>query len=404
MLFKLAWRNLWRNKNRTLITVASVFFAVVLSVLINALQKGAMDNLVKGVVSFYSSYIQVHKKGYFDEQTLDNVLELNDTLLANIRSEKNVLLASPRIETFVLASTGQSTEGAMMTGIVPSQEKELIQLGKKVTGGTYMADTASGLMIAEGLARKLNVKLNDTLILLGQGYQGVTAADRYIIKTIITFGSPQLNDRILFMPLKQAQQFLGADNKATSIVVSINDLAMVDKVRNEMAKHLSSQYEVKTWQEMIPDIVETVKTKESSELIVTLLLYLLVSFGMFATLLMMMAERRFELGMLMAIGMKKFQLALVVMLESIFVSLVGCALGLAASIPLVFFWAHHPIRFAGDVKNMYEKMGFEAVIPMATTPSIFYKQVIIIGVVSLLLSSYPLYKIFSMNALKAMRK
>jgi putative ABC transport system permease protein len=404
MLFKLAWRNLWRNKYRTTITVASVFFAVVLSVLINALQKGAMDNLVKGVVSFYSSYIQVHKAGYFDEQTLDHVIDLNDSLLAKIRTEKNVVKASPRIETFVLASTGQTTEGCMMTGIVPSQERELIQLGKKVTGGSYMADTGTGLMIAEGLARKLNVKLNDTLILLGQGYQGATAADRYIIKTIVTFGSPQLNDRILFMPLKQAQDFLSAPNKVTSVVVSINDLQSADVIKDQMVKHLSKDYEVKTWQEMIPDIVATVKSKESSELIVTLMLYLLVSFGIFATLLMMMAERKFELGMLMAIGMKKRQLAFVVMLESIFVSMVGCILGLAASIPLTFFWASHPLRFAGDTKTMYEKMGFEAVIPMSTNPDIFYKQVIIIGIISLLLSLYPLYKIFSMNALKAMRK
>jgi ABC-type lipoprotein release transport system permease subunit len=387
-----------------MITVASVFFAVVFSVLMTALQKGAMDNLVKDVVSFYSSYIQVHAKGYFDEQTLDHVLDLNDSLFKNIRADKNVIQASPRIETFVLASTGQNTQGCMMTGIVPSQESGLIQLGKKVTGGTYMADTARGVMIAEGLAHKLNVKLNDTLILLGQGYQGATAADRYIIKTIVTFGSPQLNDRILFMPLKQAQDFLSAENKATSIVVSINNLESADNVSKQIAQRLSSGFEVIPWQQMIPDIVETVKSKESSEIVITLLLYLLVSFGMFATLLMMMAERRFELGMLMAIGMKKRQLAFMVMLESVFVSLVGCALGLAASIPMVFFWAAHPIRFTGALKNMYEKMGFEAVIPMSTDPAIFYRQAIIIGIVSLMLSAYPLYKIYSMNALKAMRK
>jgi putative ABC transport system permease protein len=404
MLFKLAWRNLWRNKYRTLITVASVFFAVVLSVLINSFQKGSMDNLVKNVVGFYSSYIQVHKKGYFDDQNLGNVLELNDTLLPNILANKDVLRASPRIETFVLASTGQNTEGCMMTGIVPSQEKELIQLGKKVTGGTYMDDTASGLMIASGLARKLNVKLNDTLILLGQGYQGATAADRYIIKTIITLGSPQLNDRSLFLPLKEAQQFLSAEHKATSIVVAIDDLQTVDVVRKQITNHLSSYYEAITWREMIPDIVETVKSKEGSELIITLLLYLLVSFGIFATLLMMMAERRFELGMLMAIGMKKSQLAFMVMLESIFVSLVGCALGLAVSIPLVLFGAAHPIRFVGPTKEIYERLGFEAILPLSTTPSIFYKQAIIITVISLILSAYPLFKIYSLNALKAMRK
>ena len=252
MLFKLAWRNLWRNKYRTLITVASVFFAVVFSVLMTALQKGAMDNLVKDVVSFYSSYIQVHAKGYFDEQTLDHVLDLNDTLFKNIKANKNVLQASPRIETFVLASTGETTQGCMMTGIVPSQESELIQLRKKVTAGTYMDDTAKGVMIGEGLARKLNVKLNDTLILLGQGYQGATAADRYIIKTIVTFGSPQLNDRILFMPLKQAQNFLSAENKATSIVVSIDNLESADIVSKQIAQHLSNEFEVLSWQQMIP--------------------------------------------------------------------------------------------------------------------------------------------------------
>src|SRR5579863_2983451 len=100
MIFKLAWRNLWRNKSRTAITIASVFFAVVLSVVITSIQRGAMQNLVKGVVGFYSSYVQVHKKGYFDDQTLDNVLEVNDTLLARIKSQSNVTYVSPRLETF----------------------------------------------------------------------------------------------------------------------------------------------------------------------------------------------------------------------------------------------------------------------------------------------------------------
>lgn len=404
MLFKLAWRNLWRNKSRTSITVASVFFAVVLSVLVTSIQRGAMQTLVKGIVGFYSSYIQVHKKGYFDEQTLDNIMELNDTLLANIRKQPNVTRVSPRLETFVLASTGESTEGCMMVGIIPSEEKELIKLGSKVKQGAYMADTVRGIMVAQGLAQKLNLKLNDTVVLLGQGYQGATAADKYSVKTIVSFGSPKLNDGLLFMPLWQAQQFLSADNKATSIVVAVSNDQLVNKTQHDIVKNISPAYEVKNWQQMIPDVVELVKAKSSSEFVVVLLLYMLVAFGMFATLLMLMAERRFELGMLMAIGMKKRQLAWMIFLESVFVSLVGCVSGLLVSIPLTYFLSAHPITFGGAMKKMYENMGFEATIPTSTDPSIYYTQVIIIAVVSLILSVYPMLRISGLNALKAMRK
>ena len=404
MLFKLAWRNLWRNKYRTMITVASVFFAVVLSVLLTSIQRGAMQTLVKGIVGFYSSYIQVHKKGYFDEQTLDNVMELNDSLVASIRKQPNVTHVSPRLETFVLASTGESTEGCMMVGIVPSEEKELIKLGSKVKQGIYLADTDRGVMIAQGLAQKLNLKLNDTLILLGQGYQGVTAADKYPVKTIVSFGSPKLNDGLLFMPLAQAQRFLSAENKATSLVVAVKDDRLVNKTQQEIEKSISPAYEVKNWQQMIPDVVELVKSKSSSEFVVVLLLYMLVAFGMFATLLMLMAERQFELGMLMAIGMKKAQLARMIFLESVFVSLVGCAAGLLVSITITHLLSAHPITFGGEMKKMYENMGFEATIPTSTDPSIYYTQVIIIAVVSLVLSVYPMLKISGLNALKAMRK
>ena len=351
MIFKLAWRNLWRNKSRTGITIASVFFAVLLSVMLTAIQRGAMQNLMKGVVGFYSSYIQVHKKGYFDEQTLDNVLDLKGGAMTVIKAQKNVTLVSPRLESFALGSTGESTEGCMVVGVVPSNEKNLIQLAKKVKSGIYMADTDTGIMIAEGLANKLNLKVNDTLVLLGQGYEGVTAAAKYPVRTILSYGSPQLNAHLLYMPLWQAQQFLNAGDKATSLVISVSDENLVNEIKSGLQKSLPAGYEVITWQQMIPDIVQLVKSKQASELVIVLLLYMLVSFGIFATLLMMMNERKFEMGMLMGIGMKKGKLAQMILLETIFVSLVGCAAGLAASIPMAYFFKSHPIHFGGQVKQ-----------------------------------------------------
>ncbi|MFN8237609.1 MAG: ABC transporter permease [Chitinophagales bacterium] len=179
MLLKLAWRNLWRNRNRTLITMGSVFFAVILSVLIDSLQSGVFDNLIKNVVGYYTSYIQIHKKGYFNEQTLDNVITLDSSLISQIRTNKNILNTSPRIETYVLASGANNTQGCMVTGIIPENEKELIQLDKKIIRGKYLQTTDKAVLLGDELATKLSVNVNDTVILLGQGYQGVTAAGKY---------------------------------------------------------------------------------------------------------------------------------------------------------------------------------------------------------------------------------
>jgi ABC-type lipoprotein release transport system permease subunit len=159
-----------------------------------------------------------------------------------------------------------------------------------------------------------------------------------------------------------------------------------------------------TWEEIMPEIVEHIRTDKGSGLIITLILYLLVSFGIFTTLLMMMAERKYEFGMLMAIGMKKLQLARVLILESVFVTLAGCLMGIAASIPLVYYMSIHPIRFGGEFKKTYEKFGFEAVIPTSTSSSIFIKQAVIITIISLLLSLYPLYKVFAMKAINAIKR
>ncbi|HEX6846436.1 MAG TPA: ABC transporter permease, partial [Chitinophagaceae bacterium] len=118
-LIKMAWKNLWRNKSRTLITIAAIFFAVILSVTASSLKSGIFDNLVKNVVSFYSGYIQVHKKGYQDEQLLDNSFPASAELETKILSQKNISAITPRLESFALASSENTTKGCMITGISP---------------------------------------------------------------------------------------------------------------------------------------------------------------------------------------------------------------------------------------------------------------------------------------------
>lgn len=404
MLLVLAWRNMWRNRNRTLITMASVFFAVLLAIIMQSLQTGVFENLIKNVVSFYSGYVQIHKAGYWNEQVLDNAFILDDSLTQQLQSNKNISGFTTRLESFVLASSGEKTQGCMIVGVVPEKEISIIHLNEKVSKGNYFKSNDRSVMIGEGLADKLELKLNDTILLLGQGYHGATAAGKYHIKALLKFAAPDLNDRILFIPLGEAQNLFGSERLATSVLLQPQNIDELTLVKNNLQQSIGKEYEVMTWQDMMPDVVQHMQMENAGTIIFFGILLLLVSFGIFGTLLMMVAERQYEFGMLIAIGMKRMQLGIVLVIESVLVTLSGSILGVFISIPIVLYLSVYPFRFGGELGKMYEKFGFEPIFPASTAPYVFYTQAIIVFIIGLLLSLYPAIKILRLNPTKAMRK
>src|ERR1039457_171064 len=147
MYLKLAWLNLWRNKRRTLIAITSVFYAVVLSVFMSSLQMGTMEQMVANVAGAYSGYIQVHQKGYWDDQSLDNSLTANDSLTKIIKSTPGIIESVPRIQAFALASSGNATKGIMLTGVDYEKEKNLSNLQPKLVGGNYFSSDTESTVI-----------------------------------------------------------------------------------------------------------------------------------------------------------------------------------------------------------------------------------------------------------------
>lgn len=131
---------------------------------------------------------------------------------------------------------------------------------------------------------------------------------------------------------------------------------------------------------------------------------MLICFGIFGTLLMMMVERKFEMGMLVAIGMKKTKLMLLLLIESVLTVLAGCLLGIAASIPLVYYFNRHPIKIGGDTAETYQRFGFEPIFPTSVDASVFIRQGIIVLIIGLILSLYPMYKAMRLNPVTAMKK
>lgn len=403
-ILQLAWKNLWRNRVRSMITIAAIFFAVLLSVLTNSFKSGIFDNLVKNLVGLYSGYLQVHQKGYWDNQILDNSLETSAGLVKKLLANKNVSAVSARLESFALASSGEITKGCLVIGIQPQEEDKITRPASKLVQGDYLHPHDKGVLVAEGLLKRTKLQVNDTIVLLGQGFHGSTAAGKYPIRGVLRFGLTDINDKLIYMPLPLAQELYGAENRATSYTLSLKNEKHLAETANVLKSALDSNYEIMTWEEMMPDIKQHIVADTRNMFIVQAILYLLISFGIFGTLLMMMAERKYELGMLVAIGMSKFNLAILLLLESVLTVFLGSILGILTSIPIVYFFNKNPIRIGGDIAKAYEQFGFEAVFPTYIQADNFISQGIVVLCIGLVLSLYPVIEVIRLNPVKAMKK
>lgn len=404
MLTKLAWRNIWRNRRRTWITIASILFAVLFGSFMDALQKGAWGNMINNVVSYYVGYGQIHQKGYWEEQVIDNAFALPPEKVSAIEAIDEIQGMVPRLESFGLVSASNITKGALVVGIDPSAEQSMTQLADRVVEGNYLEAGEQAVLLAEGLAEILKLGVQDTVVIISQGYHGVNAAGKYLIKGLVSFGSPELNKQMVYLPLATAQQFYGAEGLLTSIALKIDDLDDIDPGLMAIGDVLdTTAYEIMKWDALLPDLVQAQALDSAGNYIVYFILYSIIAFGIFGTILMMTKEREYEFGVLIGIGMRRFALSSVVWMEIILLGLLGALFGILASMPIVLYFNRHPLRFSGNYANTLEKFGFEPIFPAAFDPKIFLTQAAIVFVITALLAIYPWLKIRRLEPVQAMR-
>ncbi|MDH3650764.1 MAG: FtsX-like permease family protein, partial [Saprospiraceae bacterium] len=203
---------------------------------------------------------------------------------------------------------------------------------------------------------------------------------------------------------EKAKWFYGTEGLITTLIVDTND---PDKIKSTVAglrQNLDkSEYEVLDYKEMMPDLIQAREVDTAGSYIILLVLYVIIAFGIFGTILMMLKEREYEFGILKAIGMHTAQLNLMVWYETIFLGLIGCLAGMIVAFPLVYYFYINPIRLGGKMAEAYEKFGVEPLLPAAIDPALFITQAIVIFGMITILSLYPMLKIRSLKPVRAMR-
>ena len=400
---KLAWRNLWRNKKRTLIAAASVFFAVILALIMRSMQTGYYDYSIDASVRMYTGYIQVHGKDYWEKKSLDESMVLDQKHLSELKNTAGVNLIVPRFETYSLISHGNKTKVVQITGINPQLENQLTDLKKKIVSGKFLDDSLKGIILAQGLAEILKVEVGDSVVIYGQGYHGVTAAAQIPIVGVVKFTLPELNKSFTYLSLPFAQWLFSAPDRLTSLSIMIDNPKHIDEIKSKIEKIFNSKYEVMDWAELSPELVQSIQIDNASGIIMLGILYIVIAFGIFGTIMMMTAERVKEFGILISVGMKKWKLGLVTLYETLFVSFIGVFTGAIISIPILLYFKANPIPLTGEYAEAILAFGFEPILPFAIYPGMFFAQIWTVLAIAMVSALYPILFIRKLKPVEALR-
>ena len=404
MLIKLAWKNIWRNKKRTIIVTLSIFFAVVLSCVMRSMQIGSFDYMIHSLAHMHLGYAQIQNPEFLDNPSLDNSIKADSSMAGQIRKIKYISGSAYRLETYALLSNDTLTRISKIIGIDPHNERNITDIRGKIIQGNYLVPGDRDVLIGDDLATKLGLALNDTLVLLSTGYHGMSAAALLKIKGIVHFPIKQMNQRMLYMDISQAQNIFSMPGRATSFVITVDHINHLDNTIAQM-KNISSESQViRSWQDLMPEIEQTIQMKTGSNYIMIGILYMVIGFGIFGVIMMMTMEREKEYGILHSVGMNKFKMISVSLTENFFIVLLGVGVGILFSLPVLSHMADNPIHVFGEIAKSWDQLGIEPVLTFSNNAGIFINQALIIFIISAFCSLYPLIFLSRLKIVNALKK
>lgn len=366
---------------------------------------GTYDNVYENVIGSSTGYLQIHQKGYWEDPTLENSMILDLDSLAKHSPVEGVQAYVPRLESFSLMSSGPKTKGALIMGVDKELESTYFRLSDNLKHGSVFSNDHPSIILTEGLAQYFDLAVGDTMVMIGSGYHGISANAKYPIAGIVKLSSPELNKRLAYLPLAEAQYLFGAEDRITSIVVVPAVSAEFLEIAGALNSQLdtASSFEVMTWRQMLPELIQAMEADSAGGVIILFILYLVIGFGVFGTILMLIAERIPEFGILISIGMNRGKIAILTVLEILFLGILGVLAGWLFSLPFTYYFHFNPIRLTGRMDETMQDYGLEPIMPFSIDPSIPLSHGLGVLALTMILSSYAIWKIYQLNPVEAVR-
>jgi putative ABC transport system permease protein len=396
-----AWRNLWRNKLRSIIIISAVTVGIFAGIFLIAFSNGMVNSRVDAVISNEISHIQLHKTGFLENNQFSLSFICSDSTLEKISKIADVKAVTKRIIINSMVASAETGIGVKIIGVDPQKECKVTNLYTKIIKGKYLSETGRNpVIISERLAQKLNVSLHNKIILTVQDVNKNITGGAFRIAGIYRTDNMIFDEANIFVRNSDLCRITGISaNNAHELAILLDKNSDVNTMTQILSKEFP-QFEVKNWLQLSPDAGALVGAMNQYTYIFTIIILIALCFGILNTMLMVIMERMSELGMLMAIGMNRTRIFIMIMLETIFLSLTGGLLGISIG------WATSNYFEKSGIdlyfwKEAFGEMGFSSLIyPVVETQVIIITTVMVViaGIVSAL---YPAIKAMNLKPAQA---
>ena len=401
MIFKIAWRNIWRNKLRSLVVMIAIFLGVWSGIFINALSLGMTNQRTENFLSTSVGHIQIHHPDFLEENKLNfsipNFDELNNNLL-NINGAN----ISNRIRISGMISSANGALGGNVLGITPEDEIKVSTIHNGIKEGEFLGEYKKNrVVIGAKLAHKLKVKINSKIIVTFQDQNNEIIASAFRVQGIYKTANTRFDEMNVFVYRQDLERILQSDQLIHESVLWMDDKIKVDSTVTALANTYPN-LKVRSWKDIAPDLAYTDDLMIQMLYIIMIIILGALAFGIVNTMLMAILERQRELGMLMAVGMNKLRLFMMVVVETIMLSLISGPAGLIISFFTVGYFKRNGMDFSAVGQGL-EDVGYSTIVYFEMQPSFYWSTLVLVIITAILSSLYPAFKALKLNPVESIR-
>lgn len=404
MIFIMAWRNIWRNKMRSVVIILSVAIGLFAGVAVLALYKGMLHSRVRTVIDAEVAHLQIHDTSFKKDYEPVFVLQQADSILKVLHSMPEVKATSARSITQGMLATTTGSMGVQINGVLPQQEYEVSQLKKKIMEGDgFHSGKKNEILIGKKLADKMKLKIGSKLVLTFTDSSAEMISAAFRVASIYRSDNAPLDERNVYVERENLNELLGIGNGLHEIAVLLNHDEDLDRAQRKLQEEFPS-YQVETWRQISPETDLMINTVDVYSYIIMVIIMLALAFGIINTMLMAILERTREIGMMTALGMNRVRLFFLVLLETILLTVSGTPIGLGIAWLATNYFNKNGLDLSGMGKEMMSSFGYSTLIyPEFPSDKIIGVMMIVTGtaIVSCL---FPAMKALRLQPVEALRR
>lgn len=405
MIISIAWRNIWRNKLRSLVVILAVTLGLFGILFMIALTNGMVVQKIDASINNELSHIQLHDTGFVQDPSLHFFIENSGDLEQEIMQTPGVKSVCSRIKAMAMASTAATGAGIMIHGIDPEKEKQVSRIHRYLVEGDYFEKEtkSSPILISQKLATKLKAKLNSKIVITIQHTSGELAYGLFRVSGIYKTSNTIFDEPTVFVKKSDLIALTGFDpSNASEIAILLNDTEETSLVTG-LLKTKYPGLSIMAWNELESFLAGLSSMMDQMAYLLLIIILIAMAFGIINTMMMAVLERTKEIGMLMAVGMNKRKVFSMIMLETIFLALVGTAAGILISAVTVYYTGRNGLNFSKWAEG-YESWGYSALVYPKLFFDFYIGMTFMVIITAIISSIYPARKALKLNPAVAIRE